>query len=112
MDVWLLGLQALADLASIITAVIAAGAAVWYFRQRRQKTLSLENYLKVETGGNETRRTVTHLAAVLGMTEADVIDAAIRSRHIERSATPPMMGAPSMLLFRYSNKRQGKSPSD
>jgi hypothetical protein len=105
MDAWLRVLQALADLASIITAVIAAGAAGWYLHQRRQKTLRLENYLKAETGGNETRGTVTHLAAELGMTEAEVIDAAIRSRHVERSASPPLWGAPSMMLFRYSKKR-------
>jgi uncharacterized protein HemX len=105
MDAWLRALQALADLASIITAVIAVGAAGWYFHQRRQKRLRLENYLKAETGGNETRRTVTHLAAELGMTEAEVMDAAIRSRDIDRSASPPLMGAPSTLLFRYSKKR-------
>lgn len=98
-------LGAAANVASIATAVIAAWAGITYLHRRRQKRLRLENYLRSETADNDGLRGLTHLAAELGMTEAEIVDLAFRSRHIERLASPNLNGSPSRLLFRYTAGR-------
>lgn|ERR1700692_5013074 len=94
-----------ANVASIITAIVAAWADVAYLYRRRQKRLRLENYLRIQTADNDSLRGLTHQSAELGMTEAEIIDVAFRSRHIVRLASPAMASAPSRLLFRYIGKK-------
>ena len=60
MDKLLQALEALANVASLVTALIAAWAGGWYLHRRRQKRLRLENYLEAETSGNDTLRSLTH----------------------------------------------------
>jgi hypothetical protein len=93
-----------AQIAAIATALIAGWAYGRYLYERRQKRRRLENYLKKEkdAGKNRGQRTVLHLVAELGMTDAEIIDAAFRSRCIVRKVTPDMMGAASKLLLEYS----------
>jgi hypothetical protein len=44
------------------------------------------------------------LMAALGMTEAEIIDAAFRSRHIKRHATSALYGSDSKLFLEYSDE--------
>lgn len=106
MDDLLRGLEALANVASIVTAVVAVCAGGWYLYQRGQKRLRLETYLKAETGENDELRSVIQSAAALGMTEAEIIDCAFKSRHIIRKVTPNFPGNPSRLVLRYTRSRQ------
>ena len=99
-------LEAIANVASIVTAIIAGWAGSWFLYQRRQKRLRLENYLKAEkeSGRDKGQRTLMHLVAELGMTETEVMDAAFRSRHILRRVSPDMFGAAARLFLEYSAK--------
>ena len=100
-------LETIANVGAIVTAVITALVSSWYFHQRCQKRLRLENYLKAQkdAGANKGQRTVMHLVAALGMTEAEIVDAAFRSGHIERKVTVDQDGAASRLLLEYSAKK-------
>lgn len=76
----------LANIAAILTAVIAAfgyGAYRWDQRKKREK---LENYLKAEkaTDKDQGQRSLLHLMANVGMTEAELIQASFRSKQIKR----------------------------
>lgn len=97
-------LSAAANIASIVTAVIAAWAGITYLYRRRQKRLRLENYLKTRTADTNGLIRVIELAAELGMTEAEVIDAAFRSSHVALFPSANMIGSTPSLLLRYSAK--------
>ena len=80
-------LNAAADIATIIMAVVAVGAYAWYqidlFVRRRR----LEDFLKGEEKGKRSkqdpgRRTVLFLASQLRMTEAEVLEAGFKSRKL------------------------------
>jgi hypothetical protein len=103
MDDFFHGLEATANIASIVTAIIAGWAGGWFFYQRRQKRIRLEKHLKGTKEGGYNLRPVIYLAAELGMTEAEIIDVAFRSRHIQRVVLPTIMGAPPQLGLRYSD---------
>ncbi len=70
-----------------------------------KRVVDLENYLRTnrdERGPDDRgRRTVLHLMAALAMSEADILDAAFRSKHIGRktAADPETGRAVALYLF-------------
>ena len=95
-----------ANIASIVTAILAAAAFGLYKWDKYQKRIRLENHLRREHGepGSRGPRPVIYLASELGMTEAEIMDAAFRSSCITREVTQSMIGAPAMILLRYRDK--------
>ena len=76
----------LAGLASIITGLVALAAALHFRREQTRQQRKLESYLrevKVGAGEGEAQRTLLHLMAKLGMSEAEVLHASYRSEFIK-----------------------------
>lgn len=96
MGAWL---EPAANVAAIITAIVATLAYCRFLYERSQKRQRLETYLKNDAyrGG----RSLLDLAATLGMTEIEIMDAAFRSRCIRRTVTAELYGAPSKMLLEY-----------
>jgi len=95
-------LEITAHWAAILTALVAAGA---YFRYRwdiHSKRIQLENYLKAEKSAarDKGQRTILHLMARLGLTEAEVLQASFGSKHMVRriAADPTTLRADAILL--------------
>jgi hypothetical protein len=97
-----------ANLAAILTAVIAVfgyGKYQWDACTRRKK---LETYLKCEKekGNNQGQRSALHLMARLGLTEAEILHASFSSKHIARKvAKDPETNRADALLFEYEDKK-------
>lgn len=105
-------LRIAASIASILTSIIAAGASIIYWANKRSKRTRLESYLKAkkEKSPNEGF-SVTRLMADLGMTEADVFAASLASRHVARGVRrDPVTGFAAEVLFQYRD--DGKSARD
>ncbi len=94
-----------ANIAAILTAVIAVWAYGRYLWERRQKRLRLEQYLRDEkaAGGNQGQRTLLHLVANLGMAESEIIDAAFRSKYVRRRVGVDDQGRADRLLLEYDS---------
>ncbi|TCU14502.1 hypothetical protein [Rhizobium sullae] len=97
------GLGIAANIAAILTAVIATVAYARFLWERRQKRLRLENHLKEEreTGFDQGNGAILNLVAHLGMTEAEIIDAAFRSKFIQRRVALDQNGRADRLLLSY-----------
>jgi hypothetical protein len=92
-----------ANIASILTAVIAAGASIFYWASKRSKRIRLENYLKAkkERSPDEPFSITRHMAD-LGMTEAEIFAASFASRHIARGVRRDHdTGFAAEVLFQY-----------
>ncbi|MQW85976.1 hypothetical protein [Sinorhizobium saheli] len=93
-------LAILANLAAILTAVIAVWAYGQYRWERWRKRVRLENYLRDERGiGHGEGHTILDLVAHLGMSEAEIADAAFRSKVIRRRVTVDSSGRPDRLVL-------------
>ncbi len=79
-------LEILANIAAILTSVVATVAASYYWWDRKNKRLKMENYLREAKSRNPDRHTHTalHLMAQLGLTESEILNASFASRHIIR----------------------------
>ena len=102
-------LDEVANVASILTAVVAAGAAVCYWCDRRSKVRRLEQYLKTEMAKNAggAAHTMIHLMAELGMAEAEILHASFASRHVKHLVRKDEeTGLADVLLFEYSETRK------
>ena len=77
---WLSGL---ANVASIITAVIAAWAYAFFRLTLRRRTVALETKLAEKNHLNDDSLTLKQLAVALKLAEDQVIEAASRSKKIE-----------------------------
>jgi hypothetical protein len=86
-----------ANIAAIVTALLGGFAYGLYRWEKHQKRLRLENHLRQSPGP----RPVIYLAAELGMTEAEIMDTAFRSKHINRQVTPNMHSGGFWILLRY-----------
>ena len=65
-------------------------------------TKHLGQYLRDErSNGDKGQRTVTHLIAAVGLTEADIFDAAFDSDHIKRTTGKDGKGIAAGLFFEY-----------
>jgi hypothetical protein len=92
-----------ANIASILTSIIAAGASVVYWANKRSGRARLESYLKAkkEKSPNESF-SVARLMADLGMTEAEVFAASFASRHIARGVRRDRAtGFAAEVVFQY-----------
>jgi hypothetical protein len=92
-----------ASIGSILTSIIAAGASIVYWANKRSRRIRLESYLKAkkEKSPNEPF-SVTRLMADLGMTEAEIFAASFSSRHIARGVrTDDRTGFAAEVLFQY-----------
>ncbi len=83
-------LGTIANIAAIITALVAAFGYGFYICDRFCKRRHLEKYLKSEKEKEEDRgqRSLLHLMAKLGMTEAELLQASFRSKNIDRKISP------------------------
>ena len=90
--------------AAVATFLIAAFAYFHYRLDRWRKRRKVENYLKAEKEEAKDRgqRSVLHLMAKLGLTEAEILNASSQSSHIARRiATDPETNRAEALLFEY-----------
>ena len=100
-----------ANLAAILTAVIAVfgyGKYQWDAKTRRKK---LESYLKSEKekGGNQGQRSTLHLMARLGLTETEILHASFSSKHISRRvAKDPETNRAEALLFEWYDEKNAE----
>jgi hypothetical protein len=102
--IWLQILGALANLASIATAIVAVLAYWRYSMSRRNKQKRLEEHLRAERENGRLAIAIVHLVAELGMTESEILDASFRSRHIVRLPAPTLDSAPSSISLEYQGK--------
>lgn len=98
----------IANVAAILTALIAGvGYGIYRFDQY-DKRCSLEKYLKSEKENKEDhgQRSLLHLMASLGMTEAELLQASFRSKHIDRKIAPNIKtGRAEALLLEWIELR-------
>ncbi|MDV4159308.1 hypothetical protein [Rhizobium brockwellii] len=96
-------LEVIANLASILTALVAVWAFGHYQLTRWRHRRRLEEYLRGERGMGYDggQRTVLHLVAQLGMSEAEIIDAAFRSKVIDRKVSKDEEGRADCLFLVY-----------
>ncbi|HKM48941.1 MAG TPA: hypothetical protein VJX69_15225 [Terriglobales bacterium] len=80
-------LETVANLAEVLTAIVAAIVAVYYWCDQRKKRVRLEDYLRKENLENPAKKThtVLHLMANVGLKEDEILKASFRSQHIRRS---------------------------
>src|ERR1700730_2685195 len=76
-------LDVLAKLASIITALAAAYAYIVYRRTLHRRTRAIEDALAKKTEPNDDSLTREQLAAVLGVTQEQVVEAASRRNKVQ-----------------------------
>ena len=95
-----------ANIASILTAVIAAGASIFYWASKRSKRIRLENYLKAKKERSPDEPfSITRLMADLGMTEAEIFAASFRKpSYCSRSSQRPRHGVCSGGVVSISRK--------
>jgi hypothetical protein len=100
-------LEVLANVAAILTAIVAVWAYGRYLWVQRQRRLRLEHHLREERHvGNQGHRTLLHLVAHLGMSEAEIIDAAFKSKVIRRRVSVDDQGRANRLLLEYDSGNQ------
>ncbi|MGB0626399.1 MAG: hypothetical protein ACPGQ5_07530 [Alphaproteobacteria bacterium] len=94
----------LANIAAIVTALVAFAGSAWYVVERRAKRRRLEGYLKAErdAGNDKGQRYMLHLVARVGLSEQEILQASFRSRHIGRVLTTNKLdGMAKDILFEY-----------
>jgi hypothetical protein len=107
LDSWL---SDAADVAQVLTAAVALGAAtrVVFAKPRRRKRLEryLERQLEMDKpAGKAGERTILHLMRSLALAEAEILQAAFSSKWIQtRVASDPATGRADTLLFAYAPK--------
>jgi hypothetical protein len=79
----------IANVASIITAVVAVAASVYFKWDSSSKIKKMESYLKIEKAksGDKGQRSLLHLMANVGLTESEILHASFKSRIIARRLT-------------------------
>jgi hypothetical protein len=98
-------LSSFANIAEIVTAIVAAAAALNVLTRRHRRRVRLEEYLKRvrnENGGHGGIRNIVHLMGNCSMTEAQVLEAAFSSRKIKSwVAKDGEDGPDAALMFQY-----------
>src|SRR5277367_4550275 len=95
-----------ANIASILTAVVAVCAWARFEWSMRNKRKRLENYLQFQkrnaTRGDRGQRSMLHLMANVGLTESEILQASFKSGYIKRLvATSESSHLASDILFQY-----------
>jgi len=102
---WTEALEIGGNIAEIITALVAAVAYGRYVYSRWHKRIRLEYYLELQKGmskgGDRGARSIVDLMAALKMTEAEILDAAFRSRRVKGTIPLVPMGAPLRMDLEY-----------
>lgn len=82
-------IEYLANLASILTAIVAVCAWSLYGWSGRHKRKKLETYLKNEKQKRQDKgqRSLLHLMANVGLTDSEILQASFKSRYIKRLLT-------------------------
>lgn len=103
-------LEVVANIASIVTAIVVAAAWIFYQIQLRKKRSALVDHLKAEKEKkiDKGQRSVLHLMRNLAMSEDDVLKAAFDSKHIEPKEKPGPGGFAETLLFEYTETPRSK----
>ncbi len=101
-------LGTIANIAAILTASIAVFGYCAYRWDQCNKRKRLEKYLKsqkvIAKGNNRGQRSLLHLMANVGMTEAELIQASFRSKHIVRKiAKDDETGRAGALLLEWKD---------
>ncbi len=94
----------LANIAAILTALVAVVGSIWFVLERSAKQRRLEAYLKAErdAGEDKGQRSILHLVARVGLTEQEIMQASFRSKHIGRVLTTNKLdGMAKDILFEY-----------
>ncbi|MDK1376471.1 MULTISPECIES: hypothetical protein [unclassified Sinorhizobium] len=100
------------NIAAILTGLCAVTVYGHFLWERRQKRLRLENHLREETGfGYSSQRTLLDLIAALGMSEAEILDAAARSKVIRRGVAADGTGQPVRIVLEYDTGESGEDIS-
>ncbi|MBR0933889.1 hypothetical protein [Bradyrhizobium jicamae] len=102
MEEWL---RICANIASILTSIIAAGASIAFWANRRSRRMRLENYLKAKKRKSPDELfSATRLMADLGMTQAEIFAASFASRHVARDVRKDAStGFAAEVLFQYQD---------
>ena len=96
-----------ANIAAIVTALVAFAGSAWFLIERGTKRRRLEDYLKTERdAGKDTddkgQRSILHLVAKVGLTEPEILQASFRSKHIGRVLTTNKLdGMAKDILLEY-----------
>jgi hypothetical protein len=97
-----------ANIAAIITAIVAVSAWGYYRWNLRRKRRRLENYLKAIWNNQRLKnkgRTLISLSAALAMTEADIMQAAFDSNRVRRRPKEDQNGNAVELLLEYKDSK-------
>ena len=100
-------MEVIANLSAIFTAIVAVFGYGSYRCDQRTKRIRLENYLRDEKAKDrdQGQRSLLHLMANVGMTEAELIQASFRSKHIARKiAKDDENGRAAALLLEWSDR--------
>lgn len=103
-----------ADWAAILTAAVSTVAFLGYLRAIRQRQQRLEQYLRHEMELNPEHKahSLVHLMGQLRMTEAEILQASFRSKHIiQRVRKDQNTGLADRLMFEYSRFARVEGPS-
>lgn len=102
-------LETLANLAAIATAIVAAGAAAHFWLDARAKRRKVEEYLRTAKDGAQPgekgQRSILHLMAKIGLTEAEVLHASFSSKRIRRALSSDEDGRADAILLEYFDPR-------
>jgi hypothetical protein len=103
-----------ASIASIVTSIIAAGASIVFWANKRSRRTRLETYLKAKRDESPDEPfSVTRLMADLGMTEAEIFAASVASRHVARGIRRDQAtGFAVEVLFRYRDDPEDRAPDE
>jgi hypothetical protein len=105
-------LRIAANIASILTTMIAAAASIIFWANKRSRRTRLEDYLKDKKQKSPDEAfSVTRLMADLGMTEAEIFTTSFASRCIVRGVRrDPATGFAAEVLFQYRDGPEGSRP--
>ena len=101
------------DIAAILTAAVAGWAGLYFWIDIRGKRQRLEAYLKqvkdTAKDDDKGQRSILHLMARLGLTEAEILHASFRSSRIKRTlAADKDTGRADAMLLEYDPKKQAR----
>lgn len=97
-------IEIVANIAAILTAAVALIVSITYTCGQKNKIKSLEDYLRTErqAGKDKGQRSILHLVANVGLTEAEIIQASFKSRRIKRRlTTDPETDLANSILFEF-----------
>jgi hypothetical protein len=109
-------LSSLANVAAVVTGIVAAAAGLNVLWRRCARRIRLEQYLKEQRSddtGDAGIRNIVHLMGNCSMSEAQVLEAAFASRKIKSWVATDDEGGPDLeLMFQYDEraKRKPKKP--